>query len=208
MALLEIRNVSRRFGELQAVDDVSLSIEAGEFFTLVGPSGCGKTTLLRLIAGFDQPRHRRVAARRANPGRHSAREKTGAHGFPELRAVSAHDRGAERRFSLADGRQTPERDQPPSQGGSGTGAPGQQGSPVSPRIVRRTKAARRSGACADQQAAPAVARRTAGGTRRQAARADHRGTDRTAARGRHHLRLRHPFAAGGAGGVAPHRGHE
>ena len=55
MALLEIRNLSRRFGDLKALDDVSLSIEAGEFFTLVGPSGCGKTTLLRLIAGFDDP---------------------------------------------------------------------------------------------------------------------------------------------------------
>ena len=55
MALLEIRNVSRRFGDLKALDDVSLSIEAGEFFTLVGPSGCGKTTLLRIIAGFDEP---------------------------------------------------------------------------------------------------------------------------------------------------------
>jgi spermidine/putrescine transport system ATP-binding protein len=55
MALLEIQNVTRRFGEFTAVDDVSIGIEAGEFFTLLGPSGCGKTTLLRMIAGFDLP---------------------------------------------------------------------------------------------------------------------------------------------------------
>ena len=55
MAQLEIRNVTRRFGDFVALDDVSLSIEAGEFFTLLGPSGCGKTTLLRMIAGFDSP---------------------------------------------------------------------------------------------------------------------------------------------------------
>ena len=55
MALLEIRNVTRRFGGLSAVKDVSLDIEAGEFFTLLGPSGCGKTTILRMIAGFDAP---------------------------------------------------------------------------------------------------------------------------------------------------------
>lgn len=55
MALLEICNVTRRFGDFVAVDDVSLSIQAGEFFTLLGPSGCGKTTLLRMIAGFDSP---------------------------------------------------------------------------------------------------------------------------------------------------------
>jgi spermidine/putrescine transport system ATP-binding protein len=55
MALLEIRNVTRRFGPLTAVDNVSFSVEAGEFFTLLGPSGCGKTTLLRMIAGFDLP---------------------------------------------------------------------------------------------------------------------------------------------------------
>jgi spermidine/putrescine transport system ATP-binding protein len=54
MALLEIRNVTRRFGSLTAVDDVSFSVQAGEFFTLLGPSGCGKTTLLRMIAGFDR----------------------------------------------------------------------------------------------------------------------------------------------------------
>lgn len=55
MPLLELRKLTRRFGNFVAVDDVSLSIEAGEFFTLLGPSGCGKTTILRMIAGFDLP---------------------------------------------------------------------------------------------------------------------------------------------------------
>ncbi len=55
MALLEVRNVTRRFGDFVAVDDVSFNVDAGEFFTLLGPSGCGKTTLLRMIAGFDVP---------------------------------------------------------------------------------------------------------------------------------------------------------
>ena len=55
MSILELRNVTRRFGTLEAVKDVSLAVEAGEFFTLLGPSGCGKTTILRMIAGFDAP---------------------------------------------------------------------------------------------------------------------------------------------------------
>jgi len=55
MALLELRGVTRRFGDFVAVDNVSMTIEPGEFFTLLGPSGCGKTTLLRMIAGFEAP---------------------------------------------------------------------------------------------------------------------------------------------------------
>ncbi|HSC79022.1 MAG TPA: ABC transporter ATP-binding protein [Chitinolyticbacter sp.] len=55
MALLEIRDVVKTFGDFTAVNHVSLSVEAGEFFTLLGPSGCGKTTLLRMLAGFEQP---------------------------------------------------------------------------------------------------------------------------------------------------------
>ncbi|MBV9152868.1 MAG: ABC transporter ATP-binding protein [Alphaproteobacteria bacterium] len=60
MALLEISEVSKRFGAVTAVDRVSLSIERGAFFALLGPSGCGKTTLLRLIAGFETPDHGRI----------------------------------------------------------------------------------------------------------------------------------------------------
>jgi putative spermidine/putrescine transport system ATP-binding protein len=49
------RNVSRHFGAVKAVDDVSFEIKDGEFFAMLGPSGSGKTTCLRLIAGFEQP---------------------------------------------------------------------------------------------------------------------------------------------------------
>src|ERR1041385_3663346 len=55
MALLDIIAASKRFASTAAVDQVSLSVEQGEFFALLGPSGCGKTTLLRLIAGFEAP---------------------------------------------------------------------------------------------------------------------------------------------------------
>ncbi len=52
---IEFVGVTKRFGDLAAVDDVSLSVERGAFYTFLGPSGCGKTTSLRLIAGFEQP---------------------------------------------------------------------------------------------------------------------------------------------------------
>ena len=52
---VEARALTRRFGEVVALDRVSLAIGRGEFFSLLGPSGCGKTTLLRLIAGLDLP---------------------------------------------------------------------------------------------------------------------------------------------------------
>ena len=60
MALIEIRNLSKSFGDVQAVDDVSLDIQSGEFITLLGPSGSGKTTVLRMIAGFETPDHGKI----------------------------------------------------------------------------------------------------------------------------------------------------
>ncbi len=52
---IRFEQVTKRYGDVVAVDSVSLSIERGEFFSFLGPSGCGKTTSLRLIAGFEQP---------------------------------------------------------------------------------------------------------------------------------------------------------
>jgi spermidine/putrescine transport system ATP-binding protein len=52
---VQLFDLAKRFGEVTAVDGISLDIPAGEFFSLLGPSGCGKTTTLRMIAGFERP---------------------------------------------------------------------------------------------------------------------------------------------------------
>ena len=100
MALLEIRNVVKRFGDFTAVNHVSLSVNAGEFFTLLGPSGCGKTTLLRMLAGFEQPDSGEILL----DGRDVSNVAPGAYGLPELCAVSAHDRARKHRLSAENGR--------------------------------------------------------------------------------------------------------
>ncbi|MBJ7603198.1 MAG: ABC transporter ATP-binding protein [Candidatus Dormibacteraeota bacterium] len=61
MAGITIESITKSFAGVTAVDNVSLTIEDGEFMVLLGPSGCGKTTLLRLIAGFDLPDSGRIA---------------------------------------------------------------------------------------------------------------------------------------------------
>ena len=55
MARLEIAGISKRYGDVHAVQDVSLDVADGEFVVLLGPSGCGKTTTLRVVAGFVEP---------------------------------------------------------------------------------------------------------------------------------------------------------
>jgi spermidine/putrescine transport system ATP-binding protein len=54
-SLVEMNDIRKDFGDLTAVNDINLSINEGEFFSLVGPSGCGKTTTLRMISGFETP---------------------------------------------------------------------------------------------------------------------------------------------------------
>lgn len=55
MGSVRIENVTKKFGEMTALDNISLDIREGEFFALLGPSGCGKTTTMRCIAGFESP---------------------------------------------------------------------------------------------------------------------------------------------------------
>ena len=52
---VKLESLTKRFDEVTAVDDISVEIQAGEFFSLLGPSGCGKTTTLRMVAGFEPP---------------------------------------------------------------------------------------------------------------------------------------------------------
>ena len=63
-AVLELKSVSKEYAGHRAVDDVTLALERGEFFSLVGPSGCGKTTTLRMIAGFEEPTSGEILLRR------------------------------------------------------------------------------------------------------------------------------------------------
>ncbi len=53
--LILVKNVTKRFGDFVAIDDITLDIYRREFFALLGPSGCGKTTLMRMLAGFETP---------------------------------------------------------------------------------------------------------------------------------------------------------
>jgi spermidine/putrescine transport system ATP-binding protein len=59
-AIIRFENVTKRFGKMVAVDNVTLDVREGEFFALLGPSGCGKTTLLRMLAGFETPTEGRI----------------------------------------------------------------------------------------------------------------------------------------------------
>src|SRR5688500_17067899 len=60
MGSVRLQNVTKSFKEVVAVDDMELTIEEGEFFSLLGPSGCGKTTTLRMLAGYEIPTEGRI----------------------------------------------------------------------------------------------------------------------------------------------------
>lgn len=72
---IEVRHINKRFGDFAALDNVSLSFPAGQLTALLGPSGCGKTTLLRTIAGLEQPDSGQIFLDGEDASSHSVRER-------------------------------------------------------------------------------------------------------------------------------------
>ena len=130
-------NVTKKFGDFAAVNDVSLNIYEREFFALLGASGCGKTTLLRMLAGFEEPTAGRILLDGQDLRRHPALPAAGQHDVPVLCAVPAHDGRGEHRLRPQAGRHAEGRDR---------------------RARRRDAGARQARAVRQAQAAPALRR--------------------------------------------------
>ena len=134
---VSLRGVTKRFGDVTAVDGVDLDIAEGEFFSMLGPSGSGKTTMLRMIAGFELPTARHRAAE--GPRRHAAAavRPRRQHRVPGLRALPAHERRPEHRVRPAGAAGPESRAQPARR----RGARDRCGSTSSARAVRTSSPA-------------------------------------------------------------------
>ena len=104
---VRIEDVTKKFGDFVAVDDVSLDVHRGEIFCLLGGSGSGKTTLLRMLAGLRDAHRGDDLHRRPGHERDPAVRAAGQHDVPVVRAVPAHDGGEERRVRAGAGAPRP-----------------------------------------------------------------------------------------------------
>ena len=101
MADISLVDVSKRFGAVEAVQNLSLSIADGEFVVLLGPTGAGKTTTLRLIAGLERPDRGSVVIRGRDVTHGGAGRARRRLRVPAIFAVSASDRLRQSGLSLA-----------------------------------------------------------------------------------------------------------
>ncbi len=173
---IELKNVTKKFGEVAAVNNISFSVNEGELMALLGPSGGGKTTVLRMIAGLEMPTDGRHFHPR--PARQRRVGATSQHRLrvPELRAVQEHERVQERRLrsenqEMEEGRHRGARD-----GVVETFRTRRPGKTLSAPAFRRPAPARGHRARACTQAERAAARRTV----RRGGRQDPPGTSRMA----------------------------
>ena len=205
--MISVDAVTKRFGDFLALDDVSLDVPPGSLTALLGPSGWGKTTLLRVIAGLEQPDAGRVVIAGedatvvpAAAARHRLR-------LPALRGVQAHDRARERRLRAAASasarrpRSTAKVDE--LLGSSGSSGYQPSATPASSRGGQRQRMAlARALAIEPQRAAARRALRRPG---RQGPRRAARVAAPAARRGPRHHRAGDPRPGGGDGRRRPHR---
>ncbi len=205
---VELENVTKQFDDVIAVDDLSLELRQGEFFTLLGPSGCGKTTTLRMIAGFEQPTAGRVLIDGddvVDLPAHKRPTNTVFQSYALFPHLSVSENVG---FGLK--RKKVERDEIDRACASRarSGRARRRGQPPAEPALRRPAAAGRARPRAGQPAEGAAPRRAARRARPEAAQGAAGRAEADPARGRDHVRLRHPRPGGGADDVGPDRGHE
>ena len=206
---MRLEGVTKTFGDFVAVRELDLEIAEGEFFTLLGPSGCGKTTTLRMIAGFEEPTAGRVQIDGDDVAGLPAHKRPTNTVFQSYALFPHLSVGENVAFGLR-------RKKVDSRTRSTAGSQAELervglAAEVNRRpepALRRHAAAGRARARARQPAQGAAARRAARRARPEAAQGPAGRAEADPARGRDHLRLRHPRPGGGADDVRPDRGHE
>ena len=204
---VEIIGVTKRFGDVTAVDAMDLSIARGTFYSLLGPSGCGKTTTLRMIAGFEQPTEGEILLAgqpiAGVPPYHRNVNTVFQHYalFPHMDVAQNVGYGLRQR-KVAQGRGA-------APGRRGARARSTGGLRPAPDLgdVRRPAAAGRAGTGAREPPHRPAPRRAARRTRPQAAQGDAARAQGPPARGRDHVRVRDPRPGGSAHDERRHRRH-
>ena len=205
---VELSGVSKRFADITAVDNLSLELAEGEFFTMLGPSGCGKTTTLRMIGGFEQPTEGTVRIAGEDVSGLPAAQAPDQHRLPELRAVPPHERRGQRRLRAAPAGRAEGGDRGQGRLRVDTGRALARGETPPRPALRRPAAAGRAGQGPGQPAEGAAPRRAARRPRPETAQGAPGRAEADPARRRDHLRLRHPRPGGGADDERPDRGDE
>ena len=206
--VVELESVTKRFGDVVAVRDLSLELAQGEFFTLLGPSGCGKTTTLRMVAGFEEPSAGRILIDGDDVGRLPPLQRptnTVFQSYALFPHLSVEDNVA---FGLRRKRVPSDEIERRVARGARARRPRRRGEAQAAPALGRPAAARRARARAGQPPQGAAARRAARRARPQAAQGPAGRAEADPARGRDHVRLRDPRPGGGADDVRPDRGHE
>ena len=202
---IRLESVSKKFGDHVAVDDISLTIEQGEFFSLLGPSGCGKTTTLRMLAGFEVPTEGRIMLEGDPVEKVPPYERDVNMVFQSYALFEHLDIDDNVAFGLR--RKKVAKDEIRERVAAALELVNLVAARQRPhqRALGRPEAAGRARARAGQPAEGPAARRAARRPRPEAAPPDAGRAQADPARGRDHLRLRHPRPGGGAGDVGPDR---